>query len=893
MELAEHEALPSGTVTFLQTDIEDSSGWWEKAPEAMREALAAHDALIAQAVRANGGVVVKHLGDGCWAAFDSAPRAAAAAVDFQGRQQEAASDQLLPLRIRIGLHTGEIEPTEGDYFGPVVNRAARIVDLANGNQIVCSASTAGLLPGIGLRNEGTHDLRGIGSEEIFMILADGVETDPEPLRRPIKSTNLPRTHTSFLGRSEDVDNLLSFIERGEPVITLLGPGGVGKTRLAIEAAAGVSASFRGHVYFCDLVPIADADAVGEAVADIVGARRQPGMDLLESIADHLSGNNALVLLDNCEHVIDAARDVVGVLSRIDGVQVLATSREALGLAVEQQLIVDPLSAATAGVELFVDRARQRDPRFELTSDNGSAVRAVVARLDGIPLAIELAAARIRLMTPEELVARLEDGFRVLEGRGHRERHETLRETVRWSFDLLDSTEAALFTRLCVFAGGFDLASVEAVCADDELVGVDEIPDLVMALVDKSMVVSNPVAGRQRFTLLETLRAFAADELDATGTRAAHRRRHADHFLELARTQGDRFWSAAEPDAWRILDAEWTNLRAALDTYEAADELDLGASLVVALVWYANLSMRFEVFSWAQELLETPGIETHPAYTDLCGTAALGAYFTVHGSPTALAEAGLAADPTDPEGLCRATLASVAMNNTHSPEAANEVTTAWLASEPSTVGSRLWAECFRTFYLCTYDPTPEAAEWSAAATKLADETGSITAKALTAWARGQVLSYEDMDIGLSTWRDGLELARSLPGDHLVEHILDGLILHVTVRSDDLLSSLRGCRAALRGALERHYHAGTSHLFGVTAIALCRAGDATTGAHLVGAMRANGHEVRRNARRTLEDALGEELERHMAEGASLGITQAGRVAVDALDAAIARTEENSLA
>ena len=359
-------ALPSGTVTFLFTDIEDSSGWWERQPNEMREALARHDTLVAEVVRANAGAMVKHLGDGCWAAFDSPTKAARAAMEFQRHHQRTESGQGLHLDVRIGLHTGEVEPTGHDYFGPVVNRAARIVDLANGNQIVCSSSTATMLREVELRSEGIHELRGIGTDEVFMVLGPDFQTAAQPLRRPVAPTNLPRPKTSLVGREGDIDSVVSFVQDDDAVVTLLGPGGVGKTRLAVEVASRLAESFRGQVHFCDLVPVSDADAVAELIAEIVGARRQPGMSLTDSIVDYLSGRHTLVLLDNCEHIIDAARDLVERLIAGGGVHVLATSREPLGLADEQQVIVSPLPAATDGVALFVDRARRRHHRFVLT-----------------------------------------------------------------------------------------------------------------------------------------------------------------------------------------------------------------------------------------------------------------------------------------------------------------------------------------------------------------------------------------------------------------------------------------------------------------------------------------------------------------------------------------------
>ncbi|MFA9565945.1 MAG: hypothetical protein ACERLM_14765, partial [Acidimicrobiales bacterium] len=405
------------------------------------------------------------------------------------------------------------------------------------------------------------------------------------------------------------------------------------------------------------------------------------------------------------------------------------------------------------------------------------------------------------------------------------------------------------------------------------------------------VVSNPVDGHQRFAMLETLKSFASAELEGTEAGAAFRRGHADYFGDLAHRQNDRLFSAAEPDVWWILDQEWTNLRTALDTYEAEADIDRGADLVVALVWYANTSMRFEVFTWALELLEAPGIESHPAFTDLCGAAALGGYFTVNGDPVALAEAGLASNPGDPQGFCRAALAAVAMNNDQDAEAADAVTAAWLACDPTTIGGRLWANAFRTFYLCTYAPSQEAADRFAVVDALAADTGSSTAKAVAAWAEGQVVSFQDLRQAMQIWATGLEWSRSLPDANLMVPVLEGLMLHFTVLRGELLSSLIGCRDAVRGALERHYHAGTSHLFGATASVLCQADDAATGAQLVAAMSANGHQVRREYRRSLEAALGEGLDEHMAPGRTLSITQAGHLAIDALESAIEREQSSA--
>jgi predicted ATPase len=614
------------------------------------------------------------------------------------------------------------------------------------------------------------------------------------------------------------------------------------------------------------------------------------MDLVDSIVDYLAGRRVLIILDNCEHVIDSARSLADRLIEADHVHVLATSREALAVDGEQQLIVSPLATDTAGVELFVDRAKQRDARFELTADNRAAVLEVAERLDGIPLAIELAAARIRVFTPFELAERLRENFKVLEAAGQTERQGTLNNTVRWSYELLSTPEAALFVRLSVFAGGFSLGAVEEICADDALVHVDAIPELMLALVDKSMIESQELSAHQRFRMLETLRVFAEGQLAQTGGYEAVRAKHADHFSQLALFQNERLFSPAEPDAWRVLDSEWSNLRTALDHYENGSDLDRASELVIALVWYATISMRFELFSWAEELLAAPGVETHRQFTDLCGAAALGSYFTVDGHVTDRAEIGLAADASDREGFCRCALAAVFLNNVHTPEASGALTSAWIDSQPQTTSGRLWAHSFRVFHLVQSGPSAEAVEQAAIVTRLAEESGSPTAKALAAWANGLVVSFDDLDRAVRTWSEGTDFSRSLPGDHLIDQLLVGLILHVTARRGELSRTLSWCQNALRSTLVQHYHAGTSHLFGVTAIALSRAGDAQTGARLIGSMIEHGHLPRRNARHELNAALGDDMNDLMASGSLLSVTQAAHVAIEALEAALERVNSD---
>lgn len=881
--------LPSGTVTFLMTDIENSSEHWESAPTEMREFLGVHDSIVSDAVLSHRGSVVKHLGDGIWAAFVSAPEAAQAAIDIQLRLQESPPEVKSRLAVRIGLHTGDVEPTGEDYFGPVPNRTARITDLANGNQMVCSSATAGLLSGFQLRNEGRHQLRGIGNDEVFMLTAESLEVDTRPFRRPIRPTSLPRVHTSFLGRDDDVSLATKLLAEDHTVVTMLGPGGVGKTRLSVEIGYEVSKSTSRTVVFCDLTVIAEADQVAAAVADAIGARQQRDMDLLRSIADYVSSRNILLILDNCEHVVEGVRSLVVALGDADDVDILATSRAALGLDGEQIFSVQPLPAATDGVELFVSRAKQHDPTFELNASNQDAVRQIATRLDGIPLAIELAAAKATLMTPSELVAGLENRFRLLGGADRRHRHETLRDIVQWSYQLLSQEEATVYTRMSVFAGGATLAAIGEVCSDDDIVAESDIPDLILALVEKSMIVSQTSGSHRRFRLLETLREFGEEELIESGKYDELRRKHADYFRQLAVSENERIYTAAEPDAWRVLDLEWANLRAALDTYEHQSDVDKGGELVISLVWYAVVALRFELFTWAEELLEADGIENHALYTDLCGAAALGAYFTVTGRETEWAETGLEANPADPQGFCRLALAAVSLNNVHTAEASDKLTADFLETA-STIGSRLWAEGFRTFHQVLHGPREDAPRHANATARIARESGSTTARALSAWAQGMSLALTDIDSAIDMWTEALDWPRAMPRRHVAEQQLIGLILNFRVGRQDLVDALQSCLDAVKQALDNHYYSTVSHLFGVTAIALCRAGEAKTGARLVGAMIGNGHLPRENAVRALAAELGESVEAHQMSGMSMSIAEAGQVALKALEAAIDRERAN---
>ena len=553
--------------------------------------------------------------------------------------------------------------------------------------------------------------------------------------------------------------------------------------------------------------------------------------------------------------------------------------------------LSPLDPDTAGIELFLERATERDHRFAPTESDLEHIRQICARLDGIPLGIELASAWVRVLSPSELVDRLQDRFRVLRGGRSGGRHQTLLDTVLWSYEQLTEPQARLFDRLSVFAGGFSLGAVEAVCADEEIVDSLEVLELMMTLVDKSMVQTVRGVGHVRFTLLGTLRQFGQEQLDASGDSDTYRKRHADYFGALAVSQASSMISPNEAEVWTLLDHEWANLRAALETGLATRDFDSVVELVLELGWYAALSMRFELFAWIDELFDEMDVDSHADASSLYGLRAVSAYFTVDSASADYANKGLEIDPVDPFGYCRLALSSVALNNELSAEHSAQLTTAWLehVDDDSPVINRMLAEGMRTFHLCANEPSPEAAEHAQTLLDLASSSRSATASGLAAWAGGMVATFEGIEGGLAQWRAGLDKVQSLHQSHLVQDLIVGLILHFTVSHGDLDEVLASTLSALERANDNHYNAGTSHLFGVSAIALCRTGREDTAAKLLGAMVANGHSPRRNAARAVDKALGAGAEQAQALGAGLSINDAAALAMAELRASIMDQQE----
>jgi predicted ATPase/class 3 adenylate cyclase len=610
-------AAPSGVVTFLFTDVEGSTRRWENDADAMRAALAVHDEVLRWAIEVHGGWLFKHTGDGLCAAFASPRSAVDAAV---------AAQRALELPVRMGLATGEAELRDADYFGTVLNRAARVMAAGHGGQILLAESTAGLLSGVDLLDLGPRRLRDVPMPVgVFQVRAPGLQTDFAALRALDTSPgNLRPAASSLIGRDVELAEVQRAL-REHRVVTLTGVGGVGKTRLAQQVAAGLADEFPDGVWVFELAAVTDPAAVPDAVAAVLGITQQPGKSVAESVAAALEGRVRLLVFDNCEHVRDAAADLVeAILAASATVRILATSREGLGVADEQLWLVPSLDVGagidSAAVDLFVERARSVASGFSMpTTDAAEAVIEICRRLDGIPLAIELAASRVLSMTVAELRDRLDDRFRLLVGsRRGLERHQTLRHAVAWSYDYLEDAEKFLLARCSVFAGGFDLPAACAVanCGDDLAT-----LDLLDALVRKSLVVAERTSERTRFSMLETIRQFTEEQLVARGGADEARAAHACYYAGREADIMALWDSPRQRGAYAWFIVELANLRTAFRW--AADRGNLDDAAAIAT--YAPLGYlvgNYEPIAWGEELIEPARAVDHPGLAALYVTASL-------------------------------------------------------------------------------------------------------------------------------------------------------------------------------------------------------------------------------------------------------------------------------
>ena len=620
--------LPTGTVTFLFTDVEGSTRLLERLGERYHDIQDAHDAILRAAIAESGGFEVSTEGDAFFAAFPTPGGAVRAATHAQRELAARAWPDGVAVRVRMGLHTGEGILGGDNYLGLDVNRGARIAAAANGGQVLVSNPTRGLVerclpPATRLRDLGQHRLKDLAQpERLHQVVIEGLEHDfPPPRTLDARPNNLPTQLTRFIGRGDEIATISELLGRNR-LVTLTGPGGTGKTRLALEVAAHTLADFGDGVFFVDLAAVTDPKLVPATIAAALRVREEPGRALTETLGDQLRERELLLVLDNFEQVVHAAPGLLEPLLRVaPGVRMVVTSRVPLHLYGEQQFPVPPLSLPDAehlpdledlaqleAVALFTERAAAGKPDFRLTAANARAVAEITARLDGLPLALELAASRVKLLPPERLLARLEQRLPLLAAadRNVPERQRTVRRTIEWSYELLDAAQQRLFARLAVFVGGAELEAVEAVVNPGGELGLDSLDGLA-ALVDNNLVRSVEAPdGEPRFVMLETIREYGLERLSDSGEERAIRRRHAEHWIEVAE-QASEALAGPEQATWtRRLEDNHDNFRSALGWALESGEAELGLRLGAALqdFWRVGSHGR-EGVRWLGELLALP------------------------------------------------------------------------------------------------------------------------------------------------------------------------------------------------------------------------------------------------------------------------------------------------
>jgi predicted ATPase/class 3 adenylate cyclase len=622
--------LPTGTITFLFTDVEGSTKLWERNPEAMSKALSHHDELIRNAFEAHDGFVFKTVGDAFYAAFSTAAEAVEAAIDAQRSLLSEEWEETGPLKVRIALHTGTAEERGGDYFGPTLNRAARLLSTGHGGQVLLSLSTQELVrdllpPGAGLRDLGVRRLKDVlGPEHIFQLTAPELPTSFPPLNTlDVRLNNLPIQPTPLLGREREVAEITDLLRHADVrLLTLTGTGGTGKTRLALQSAAELIDDFEDGVFLVALAPISDPELVASTVAGALSVSESAGRFLKEDLRDFLSTKELLLVLDNFEQVVDAAPLVGELLSGCPGLKVLTTSRTLLRIYGEHEYAVRPLElpdpdhlppietlSQYEAIRLFTERARAANVHFSLTNENALAVAEICARLDGLPLAIELAAARIKLLSPQAMSSRLGNPLKFLTGgaRDLPERQRTLRGAIAWSYALLDEGEQVLFARLSVFSDGCALEAVEAICDPVGDLFVDVLEGL-SSLVDMSLLRQEEMVEEEpRLVMLETIREYARERLELSGEAEEIRRLHAEHFLALAE-QGASEQQGPEEATWlERLDLEHDNMRAALSWMLESEEAEPGLRLAGALWQFWDMRGYYgEGRRWLEQALAKDG-----------------------------------------------------------------------------------------------------------------------------------------------------------------------------------------------------------------------------------------------------------------------------------------------
>jgi predicted ATPase/class 3 adenylate cyclase len=852
--------LPQGTVTFLFTDLEGSTRLWEAHPGEMRDALARHDTIVREAVESHGGVVFSTMGDGMAAVFASARDAVRAVVAAQVELTAGDWGEVTgPLAARMGLLTDESVLDGEHYLNQPLNRCARLMAAGHGGQALVSGATELLvrddLPeGCGLLDLGEHRLRDVARPvRIFQLTGPGLRSEFPPLRTlDVPAGNLPVQLSSFVGRVDELAELATAMQQSS-LVTVVGVGGVGKTRLALQAAAKQLPSFRDGVWLCELHAAEDAETMVQAVMAAIRARPRPGISLTSSIVEFLRGRSVLLVLDNCEHLLNAAAFLATeVLRTCPLVRVLATSRQALGVEGEQVIGLRPLSlpagpasmqtvAASDAVSLFVQRASSARSDFRLTSENVGDVVEICRRLDGIPLAIELAAARVAAVRPAEIARLLDERFRLLtrgrSGVAHRQR--TLQATVEWSYTLLSETERDVFNCLGVFPASFDAAAAADVASFG---GLDQwdVFDSLTTLVDKSMVtVEEGPEQSGRYHLLETMRAYARQQLAAAGQLDLVQARHAEHYAALAEQARPELLGPFQLQWYRRIGAELDNLRTAVMwAMNGSDQTRPFAFRIVAALAFSAASRRDHVGVWAERGLAQASACPPALRAAVIAAAAWSAYFA---GDFALAQQraldALREPPTsDPNGhgMPQALLSQI-YARTGQPERGVSI-----AHKARRDFAEQGVEVYVGYFLAL-----EAMAWIMAgdhtsarqpameAVETAGRVQNPTLSALACYAAAHALRVDEPQTALMLIEESLTLTRAGAVDSILGFALS-LAAAIRTRNNDLPGALR----LLCEAIDQQHQDGNRLGLGVTlqraAAVLARLGEPEPAAVLSGAV-----------------------------------------------------------
>jgi len=816
--------LLTGTVTFLLTDIEGSTRLWEAVPDAMEVALERHNRLLTGVIEDHGGVVVTSRGEGD--SFFAVFPGAVSAVEAAGACQLRLAGEVWPagavLRVRMGLHTGEAR-VRGS--GPVdhapINRCARVKAAGYGGQVLVTKATRDLVDGrlgggFGLKRLGEFRLRDLSQPElIYQLTHADLPAGFPPIRTVTERPgNLPLPVSSFVGRERDLEQIAATLGRAR-VVTLTGSGGVGKTRLALQAAAQVAPRFTDGVWLAELAPVRDAGGVDDAVAAVFSLTSRAGQDTRDVLAEYLHAKQLLLVLDNCEHLLEGAAALAGALARsCEQLAILATSREGLGIEGEHLLPVPPLGVpevdaslvaitAAESVQLFTERAGAARPGFQVTEQNAAAVAAVVRRLDGIALAVELAAARVGAMTPPELARRLERSFAVLAAgrRGAGERHQTLRATIDWSFQLLAEPEQALLARLAVFAGGATLEAAEAVCGG-EGIDLDAVFELLAGLVARSLVVTEEHGPQTRYRLLETIRQYGEERLEAAGQGGQWRARHASYYADFLRHVRDQGHDSQDGVFWAVrLGAEQDNLLAAWSWAIGTSNPDTAFAI---LAGFASVEVRNTdpLMLAGEAALELPGAAGHPGYPLALAVSAVFASNRADVTGTRelcrrAAEANARRDAPDwrAEATVCAARSNIAIATGAFAEAARLAEQAAdLARAGGDLGDASVELTYATSYRVLLNDAPAAVPLAREALTLARQAGAPALIATGLLALGASVAGTDPERARSCLRESRELSAAL-GHHCAVDLLWATAIAFLL--GDQAATLELGRRAIRG------------------------------------------------------------------------------------------------